>query len=74
MKAVVDRIEGAAAVLLLGDEEIKLDIPLKLLPQGTREGSLLQVDFKLDREAEDKQRERIAGKLERLKNKGKEEA
>ncbi len=37
MKAVVDRIEGAAAVLLLGEDEIKLDIPLKLLPQGTRE-------------------------------------
>ncbi len=62
------------AARLLGGDEIKLDIPLKLLPGGTKEGCLLKIAFTLNRESEEKQRERIAGKLERLKNKGKEGA
>ena len=45
MRAVVDRIENETAVLLFGDEDSKVDIPLKLLPAGTREGSFLQVSF-----------------------------
>ena len=32
MKAVVDRIENQIAITLFGDEEIKVDIPLVLLP------------------------------------------
>ena len=39
MKAVVDRIEGQIAIVLFGDDEIKADIPLVLLPEGTKEGS-----------------------------------
>ncbi|MFY9542033.1 MAG: DUF3006 family protein, partial [Dethiobacteria bacterium] len=31
MKAVIDRFEGDFAVVLFGDEEIKLNIPRKLL-------------------------------------------
>ncbi len=68
MKAVVDRIENQTAVLLFGDEEIKVDMPLKLLPAGTREGSLLQVDFTLDRKGEAAQREKISNLLDKLKN------
>ncbi len=33
MKAVIDRIVEDYAVLLVGDEEIKVDIPKKLLPK-----------------------------------------
>jgi len=37
MKAVIDRFEGDYAVVLFGDEEIKVDIPKELLPQEPRE-------------------------------------
>ena len=73
MKAVVDRIENQTAVLLFGDEEIKVDMPLKLLPAGTREGSLLQVDFTLDRKGEAAQREKISNLLDKLKNKNRQD-
>ena len=73
MKAVVDRIENQTAVLLFGDEGIKVDMPLKLLPAGTREGSLLQVDFTLDRKGEAAQREKISNLLDKLKNKSRQD-
>ncbi len=66
--AVVDRLE---AVLLFGDEEIKVDFPLALLPQGVKKGSWLSISFELDLKGEQKQREKIEGLLEKLKNKNK---
>lgn len=69
MKAVVDRIENQIALVLLGDEEIKIDIPLALLPEGTKEGSFLKVTFELDPAGEQAQREKISALLDKLKNK-----
>ena len=69
MKAVVDRIEDQTAVVLFGDEEIKVDIPLQLLPEETGEGSFLQVSFSLDPAGEAQQRERISDLLTKLKDK-----
>lgn len=71
MKAVVDRIENDIAVLLIGDNEYKADIPLELLPEGTHEGSWLTVSFELDPAGEAQQREKITNLLEKLKNKNK---
>ncbi|HPQ11611.1 MAG TPA: DUF3006 domain-containing protein [Bacillota bacterium] len=71
MKAVIDRFEGDFAVVLFGDEEIKLNIPRKLLPKGSREGSWLKVTFELDPEGEKKQREKIEDLLKKLKDKNK---
>lgn len=71
MKAVIDRIESEYAVVLFGDEEIRVDIPRKLLPKGAKEGSWLNVNFELDPEGEKKQREKIEGLLEKLKKKSK---
>ena len=69
MRVVVDRIEGKYAVLLYGEKEIKVDMPLELLPEGTREGSILQGNFELDLNAEQQQREKVSKLLEKLKNK-----
>ena len=71
MKAVVDRIEGDRAVLLFGDEEIKVDFPLVLLPAGVNEGSIIQATFQLDHVSESQQREKISDLLEKLKDKNK---
>ncbi len=59
-------------MVLFGDDEVKVNIPKKLLPKGAKEVSWLKVNFELDIKGEMKQRERIESKLERLKRKGKE--
>ncbi len=69
MKAVIDRFEQSYAVVLVGDEEIRVDIPTKLLPPGTHEGSWLNIRFELDNQGEQHQREKIQGLLNKLKNK-----
>ena len=68
MRAVVDRFEGEYAVLLIEEDKIRVDFPRKLLPDGTREGSWLTVNLKLDRERTKKQEEKIAELLNKLKN------
>lgn len=70
MKAVIDRFEGDYAVVLFGDEEIKVDIPKSLLPGDSKEGSWLKVSFELDMEETKKREDRIQSKLEKLKKKG----
>ncbi len=72
MKGVIDRYEGEYAVVLFGEDEIKVDVPKLLLPEGAKEGSWLNINLELDIEGEMKQRERIEKKLERLKQKGRE--
>ena len=69
MKAVIDRIESNVAVLLVGDEELKVDFPLKLLPKGSKEGSWLKITVELDQAGTAKQTEKIEGMLDKLKNK-----
>ncbi len=69
MKAVIDRFEGDYAIVLVGDVEIKLDIPRELLPKSAKEGSWLNVSFQLDPEGENKQREKVSKLLDKLKSK-----
>ncbi|MDO9536146.1 MAG: DUF3006 domain-containing protein [Bacillota bacterium] len=69
MKAVIDRYEGDYAVVLFGDEEIKVDIPIALLPEGAKEGSWLKVSLELDPEGTKEQKEKIKDLLEKLKSK-----
>lgn len=69
LKAVIDRFEGEYAVVLFGDEEIQVDVPRKLLPKGAKEGSWMNVNFELNPEGEQKQREKISKLLDKLKNK-----
>jgi hypothetical protein len=69
MKAVVDRIEEQIAIVLFGEDEIKVNIPLVLLPEGTREGSHLNITFELDPASEASKREKISALLEKLSQK-----
>ena len=52
MKAVIDRFEGEYAVVLFGDEEIKVDIPKLLLPEDAKKKSWLIINFELNVEGE----------------------
>jgi hypothetical protein len=75
MKAVIDRFEGNLAVLLVGDEEKKMEVPRKSLPKGAREGHWLQLEMEgdsiknvaIDKEETARAKQRIAEKLERLR-------
>ena len=75
MKAVIDRFEGDLAVLILADDDQRLNVPRKLLPPKAKEGSWLQLDLvggqprniKLDEKETEAARQRIADKLARLR-------
>jgi hypothetical protein len=70
MKAVIDRVEGELAVLLLGDKgEFKLDLPLSQLPEGCMEGDILKVSFERDQAVTVQTKERVSDRMEKLKKK-----
>jgi hypothetical protein len=70
MKATIDRIEGKLAVLLIGDEEsIKLNVPLILLPDGSKEGDILDISIHKDEKETEDATKRVSSLIEKLKNK-----
>lgn len=74
-KAVIDRFEGAQAVLLVGDNERQVVIPRKSLPKEAKEGKWLKVELDgekmvsavIDEEKTARARQRIMEKLTRLR-------
>lgn len=70
MKAVIDRIEGDLAVVLVGEKgEIKLNIPLSLLPEGCKEGEALNISIERDQAATEQAKGRVSGLMDKLKQK-----
>ena len=71
MKAVIDRIEGKLAVLLMGvDGSMKVNMPLILLPEGCKEGDVLDIEFRKDENATVEAKDRSKNLIEKLKRKG----
>ena len=71
MKAVIDRIEGKLAVLLMGEDgSINVNMPLILLPEGCREGDVLDVAIRKDENATIEAKDRSKNLIEKLKLKG----
>jgi len=69
MKAIIDRIEGTTAVLIsLDDEAARINLPVSLLPPGYREGDILMIEIERDTSGTRKAKERVSGRIERLKN------
>jgi hypothetical protein len=70
MKVTLDRIEGAVAVLIAcEDESVWVNVPVSLLPPGCREGDILTIRIERDLQATEVAHERVAGLIEKLKNK-----
>ena len=75
--AVIDRIEGALAVVLVGDAEKMTNVPLSRLPAGVKEGDWLKVTIsggQITRAVPDpaetaRRRRLIESKLEQLRKK-----
>jgi len=67
MKLVIDRIEeGLAVCYLYDDDRVTFDIPLEELPQGVREGDHLNVIFEIDRESQERERQKAEELLREL--------
>ncbi len=67
MQAVVDRISENIAVLLLGDEETEVHMPVHLLPENIKEGTWLQIEFSIDENLTSKRTESNRELLEKIK-------
>lgn len=69
-KVTLDKIEGSTAVLLVRDEErIKINIPVFLLPAGSKEGDILDVAINRNIKETENAKERVSDLLEKLKKK-----
>ena len=51
IQAIIDRFEGSKAVLFLGEEEVQVVWPRRILPKEVKEGDILQVTLQIDNEA-----------------------
>lgn len=70
IKTTLDRIENTIAVLLVRPEEIiKINIPLSLLPEGTKEGDILNVEITKEIQETEETKERVSSLVDKLKNK-----
>ncbi len=73
-KAVIDRFEGKTAVLTVGQDERKVEIPLSSLPRACKEGDWLQLELEgekvlgieMDPEETNRARKRIEEKMAAL--------
>jgi hypothetical protein len=71
MKAVIDRIEGKLAVLLIGEDGgVIVNMPLILLPEGCKEGDVLDIAIRKDEKATVEAKDRSKNLIEKLKRKG----
>jgi hypothetical protein len=76
VKAVVDRLEGESAVLLVGEDEKHIVVPRHSIPGAAKEGTWLQVELRgetllraeIDEKETAKAKERIAAKMARLRS------
>jgi hypothetical protein len=75
MKAVIDRFEGQFGVLIVGEDEQRMNVLKKLLPKKSKEGDWLQVEIQngevvsavMDEKETTNVEQRIAEKLARLR-------
>ena len=69
-RVVIDRFEGDLAVLVLyEDDRVKFTMPLRLLPEGAREGDHLLLTFAQDNASREYEKKRIGNLLDELKGK-----
>jgi hypothetical protein len=69
MHLTIDRIESNIAILIgREDETVRLEVPLSLLPDGSREGDVLVLSLTRSDPETRSAKERISALQERLKN------
>lgn len=66
MKAIVQSIENEYAVLLVGENEIKVNLPIALLPKGVIVGDVINFLVTTDREESYQEKNEMVEKLIRI--------
>lgn len=70
LRVIIDRFEGDLAVLVLyEDDRVRFNFPLRLLPEGAREGDHLLMTFAEDNASRESEKKRIGNLLDELKGK-----
>ena len=70
-RAVIDRIEdGGTAVVLVGEDEHKVELPASLLPEGADAGSHLVINVALDEASRKESEDRVKALQEKLEKRG----
>ncbi len=70
-RAVIDRMEdGGTAVVLVGEDEHKVELPASLLPEGAESGSHLSINVSLDEASRKEAEERVKVLQEKLEKRG----
>jgi hypothetical protein len=70
-RAVIDRIEdNGTAVLLVGEDEHKVELPASLLPEGSDAGSHLSITLTLDEASRKEAEARVKALQEKLEKRG----
>lgn len=71
MKATIDRVEGKLAVLLISSDggSIELNVPLILLPEGSKEGDILDININKNEKETEEAKKRVTNLIEKLKSK-----
>ncbi|AEE95434.1 DUF3006 domain-containing protein [Mahella australiensis] len=65
---IIDRFEGRWAVIEYGDDVFNL--PKEVLPEGSKEGDVLDIDIKVDEEATRARKQRIQRMADQLFEEG----
>lgn len=70
VKVTIDRFEDGFAVLLVrGEESTQIDFPSKFLPEGCKEGDILDICICRDTRSTEEAKKRVSDLIEKLKNK-----
>ncbi|OPY26703.1 MAG: hypothetical protein A4E28_02369 [Methanocella sp. PtaU1.Bin125] len=70
MKVTIDRFEDGYAVLLIRNEEsVHIDFPVRYLPEGCKEGDILDISICKDIQSTEDAKKRVSDLIEKLKNK-----
>ena len=62
----VDRISDGVAALVYGEGEFTADVPVCILPPGTKEGDYIRASFVLDGEKKNRVKEEIDSLMDEL--------
>ncbi len=66
MIGVIDRIEGKIAIIEI-EGEFFIEVPKKYLPEGVKDGDVLQISFKLDPKTRKLREDKIKKMQDKLK-------
>jgi len=66
LTAVIDRLEGEMAVVMLAEQQLQLDVPDEFIPAAADEGTILRIQITADLQQTEAIRRRQKQRLERL--------